>query len=93
MKGDAVGFDVADDRETLTWQSVPDATYYQISISGYDWHWQSAPIVNPAFNYSGLPLKPGNAYLVTIAAYGSAGLITSTEQVINPPAIVTTNFQ
>ncbi|NJR71269.1 MAG: fibronectin type III domain-containing protein [Synechococcales cyanobacterium CRU_2_2] len=93
MKGDQTTFEVAHDRETLTWQHVPDATYYQISIAGYKWHWQSAPLTHPTCNYANLPLKPGNAYLVTISAYGPEGLMTLAEQVINPPAIVTTNFQ
>jgi hypothetical protein len=93
MKGDAVSLDVAQDGEILTWQPVPDVKYYQVSITGYDWHWQSEPLSHATFNYSSLPLKPGNAYRAKISAYGTDGLITSAEQVINSPAIVTANFQ
>jgi hypothetical protein len=93
VKGDQQSWEVVENGTTLTWRSVPDATHYQVDIAGYNWHWRSENFGNASFNYSNLPLKPGNAYLVKISAYNLQGKITTIEYVINTPATVTTNSQ
>jgi hypothetical protein len=86
MRGDKIGSSVTA-TNTISWQSIPGAAYYRITIAGYRSEWRSGDLEGTNFNYDQLNLQAGSAYLATITTYGSNGeVIQSIEKAINIPA-------
>jgi hypothetical protein len=90
MRGSELALNETEQANQVVWKPIAGATYYQVTVSGYNTRWQSEILKEPKLDYSLLQLTPGAAYLVKITAHDINGRIIKTlEKAINVPTALT----